>query len=229
MAVVELGRRERKKQAVRDTIQAETLALVRIHGVDGTTIDAICDCADIAKKTFYNYYASKHDLLIDISQNLLLERMAKTIDETLQTQRSLAEQLDYIFGEIAQRNHAAGDLERGLIEFMVSNLAVNPAEGAGQLTQMNDYYTRLYRHHADELRAGLSPEFCAELTVGMSNSVTLNWLHNDDYDAEARYRQLSDFLTSSIKATGYTSSVRLTGFYKGEVCHLIDGRVLLYS
>ncbi len=201
MAVVELGRRERKKQAVRDSIREETLGLIITHGIDGTTIDAICDCADIAKKTFYNYYASKHDLLIDICQSVLMDRMANTIDEAMGDDRPLAEQIDHIFGVIAERNRAAGDLERGLIEFLVSNLAVNPAEGAGQLTQMNDYYTRLYRQHADELREGLTPEFCAELTVGMSNSVSLNWLHNDDYDAGARYRQLSDFLKSSMLKT----------------------------
>ena len=123
MAVVELGRRERKKLAVRDSIREETLGLIHRHGVEGTTIDAICDCADIARKTFYNYYASKHELVMDICQNLLLERMSLTIDEALQTPRSLGEQLDHIFGVIAERNHAAGDLERELIEFMVSNLA----------------------------------------------------------------------------------------------------------
>lgn len=198
MAVVEMGRRERKKQAVRDSILEETLGLVSIHGVDGTTIDVICDCTDISKKTFYNYYASKHDLLIDICQTLLLQRMDQAIDAALHTERTLAEQLAHIFDDIGERNQQAGELERGLIEFMVSNLAANPAEGAGQLTQMNDCYARLYRQHREELRDGLSPEFCAELTVGMSNSVTLNWLHNDDYDAGSRYRQLADFLKSSM-------------------------------
>jgi AcrR family transcriptional regulator len=198
VAVVELGRRERKKQVVRDSIREETLDLVRRHGVEGTTIDAICDCVDIAKKTFYNYYSSKHDLLIDICQSLLMDRMEATITEALESDRDLAAQLDHIFAVIGQRNSAAGDLEKQLIEFMVSNLAVNPQEGAGQLTLMNEYYRRLFDRHREELRPGLSPEFCAEMTVGMSNAVTLNWLHQADYDAESRYRQLSDYLKTSM-------------------------------
>jgi len=198
LAVVELGRRERKKQAVRDSIREETLGLIHRHGIDGTTIDAICDCTDIAKKTFYNYYSSKHDLLIDICQTVLMDRMETTIGDALGTNRTLAQKLDRIFDEIAERNKSAGTLEQGLVEFMVSNLAVNPAEGAGQLSQMNDYYASLYRHHRDELKEDLSPEFCAEMTVGMSNAVTLNWLHHEDYDAGSRYRQLADFLKSSL-------------------------------
>ena len=50
MSVVPLGRRERKKQAVREKILEETLGLIATHGIDGTTIDAICDCADIASR-----------------------------------------------------------------------------------------------------------------------------------------------------------------------------------
>jgi len=198
LPVIEIGRRERKKQAVRERICEETLMLVAIHGIEGTTIDAICDCADIAKKTFYNYYGSKHELMLDICQSLLMERMEATIINALEVDRDLGAQLDYIFEEIAQRTQSAGDLERGLIEFMVGNLAANPAEGAGQLSMMNDYYQRLFEHYRDALRPGLSPEFCAEMTVGMSNAVTLNWLHHKEYDAGARYRQLSNYLQQSM-------------------------------
>ena len=202
MAVIEIGRRERKKQAVRERICEETLLLVANHGIEGTTIDAICDCADIAKKTFYNYYASKHDLLLDICQSLLMERMEAIILNALQVERDLGEQLDHIFAEIAERNHSAGAMEKGLIEFMVSNLAANPAEGAGQLTMMNAYYCRLFKHYSHALRPELSPEFCAEMTVGMSNAVTLNWLHHKDYDAGTRYRQLSNYLKQSMLKAG---------------------------
>jgi AcrR family transcriptional regulator len=198
VAVVELGLRERKKQAVRDRILEETLVLIGQHGIDGTTIDAICECADIAKKTFYNYYSAKHDLVIDICESLLLKRMGAAVDEALASDRSLPAQWDHIFEEIAERNTRVGVLEKRLIEFMVSNLAANPAEGAGQLTTMNDYWLALYQHHSKELRPGLSPEFCAEMTVGMSNAITLNWLHQDDYDAVQRYRQLASYLKTSM-------------------------------
>ena len=201
MPVIELGRRERKKQAARERICEETLMLVASHGIEGTTIDAICDCADIAKKTFYNYYASKHDLMLDICQSLLMERMESTISDALAVDRDLGAQLDHIFNEIAERTQGAGTLEKGLIEFMVGNLAANPAEGAGQLSMMNAYYLRLYEHYKDALRPELSPEFCAEMTVGMSNAVTLNWLHHKKYDAGTRYRQLSNYLKESMLKT----------------------------
>jgi hypothetical protein len=48
-------------------------------------------------------------------------------------------------------------LERELIEFMVTNLAVNPNEGAGQLTLMNNCYLELFQSHRSQLRPELSP------------------------------------------------------------------------
>ena len=195
---IPLGRRERKKLAVRDKIIEESIALVAIHGVEGTTIDAICDCADIAKKTFYNYYSAKHDLLTDICRSHLLERASDLIDESLASSPGLAGRLDYAFTQLAQRNRAAGKLERELIDYMVGSLSDNRTEGASQLSFLNNCFYRLYSASEPSLKSGLSAEFCAEMTVGMVNAITLNWLHNEDYDSDSRYRQLLNYIKASM-------------------------------
>jgi AcrR family transcriptional regulator len=192
------GRRERKKQAVREKIYEETANLIELHGVEGTTIDAICDCTDIAKKTFYNYYPSKHELLLDICQSILLNRTSELIDSALASQQKLVGQLDLIFQAMQNNNDKAGRLERELIAYMVSNLAMNISQGAGQLTFMNDCFERLYKASEDELKPQFSPEFCAEITVGMVNALTLNWLHNDHYDVTAKYQTLAIYIQQSI-------------------------------
>ena len=63
---------------------------------------------------------------------------------------------------------------------------------------MNDCYCRFYQHHRDALRPGLNPEFCAEITVSMSNGLTLNWMHRADYDIESRFRELGEYLKASM-------------------------------
>ena len=164
MAVVALGRRERKKLELRDKICEETMRLIARHGIEGTTIDAICDCADIAKKTFYNYYSAKHDLLIDICQSNLLDRSEALIAAALQQGHSLSERLDYVFAEMVNNNHQAGFLEKQLIEYLVANMGVNKSQGAGQLQFMNDCFEQLFASSPKELRNGLSPTFCARWT-----------------------------------------------------------------
>jgi AcrR family transcriptional regulator len=192
------GRRERKKQLLRDGIWEETIGLIKREGVERTTIDAICERVDIAKKTFYNYYSSKHDLLIDICQSELLDRTDELIDEALAGSAQLAAQLDTIFTVFAQRNRSAGMLDRELINYMVGSLSDNRSNGGGQLTFMNECFLRLYRAGESQLKPGLTPEFCAEMTVGMSNGITLNWLHDKKYDTENNFLMLLAFIRNSM-------------------------------
>lgn len=54
-----MGLRERKKQKARIAIEKAALELVLEHGYDGTTVEDICERAEVSKKTFFNYFPSK--------------------------------------------------------------------------------------------------------------------------------------------------------------------------
>ncbi len=200
MPATQLGRRERKKLAVRDSICRETVRLIERYGVEGVTIDAICDCVDIAKKTFYNYYATKGDLLNDILHSELLERTEQLIDSVMESGRDFAGQLEMIVEVFSDRDHDSGGLERELIAYSVGALSSNLSEGGEQLALINSFFLKLFKHNQAELKPGLDPAFCAEMTVGMFNAITLNRLHNADYDTDARYRDLHGLLCRSFLA-----------------------------
>jgi len=51
--------RERKKQQTRQAIHEAALQLVDENGLDGTTIEQICQVAGVSPRTFFNYYQSK--------------------------------------------------------------------------------------------------------------------------------------------------------------------------
>lgn len=192
------GRRERKKQLLRERIWEETIRLIEREGVEGTTIDAVCQGVDVAKKTFYNYYGSKHELLIDICQTQLLNRTDELVDEALAGSDRLTEQLDTIFAAFSQRNSSAGKLDRELIDYMVGSLSDNRSDGGGQLTFMNKCFLRLYQAAETQIKPGLTPTFCAEMTVGMSNAITLNWLHDKTYDTENNFLMLLAYIKNSM-------------------------------
>ncbi len=62
-----LSRRERKKLETRQALLEASLALFREKGYQATTVEEITDRADVAKGTFFNYFASKEALLDDLS------------------------------------------------------------------------------------------------------------------------------------------------------------------
>jgi TetR/AcrR family transcriptional regulator, cholesterol catabolism regulator len=57
------GRRERKKQRVKERLYASALSLFAENGYDRTSIDEIAARADVARGTFFNYFQRKEDLI----------------------------------------------------------------------------------------------------------------------------------------------------------------------
>jgi len=62
-----LSRRERKKLETRQALLEASLDLFREKGYQATTVEEITGRADVAKGTFFNYFASKEALLDDLS------------------------------------------------------------------------------------------------------------------------------------------------------------------
>jgi AcrR family transcriptional regulator len=58
------GRRERKKLATRAALRRAALRLALRDGVENVTAERIADEADIALRTFFNYFSSKEEALL---------------------------------------------------------------------------------------------------------------------------------------------------------------------
>ncbi|MFI6452453.1 TetR/AcrR family transcriptional regulator [Streptosporangium amethystogenes] len=58
------GRRERKKQATRAALRQAALRLSVRHGVENVTVEQIAEEADIALRTFFNYFSSKEEAVM---------------------------------------------------------------------------------------------------------------------------------------------------------------------
>ena len=55
----EVSRRERKKEETKERIFKAAFALFKQRGVEATTVEDICEKADVAKGTFFNYFPHK--------------------------------------------------------------------------------------------------------------------------------------------------------------------------
>lgn len=59
-----VGRRERKKLATRAALSEAALRLAVEHGVEHVTAEHIADEADVAVRTFFNYFSSKEEAVV---------------------------------------------------------------------------------------------------------------------------------------------------------------------
>jgi AcrR family transcriptional regulator len=57
------GLRERKRQQTRERLTRMAMALFRERGFEATTLDDIAAAADISRRSFFHYFASKEDVV----------------------------------------------------------------------------------------------------------------------------------------------------------------------
>lgn len=113
-----LGRRERKKLEVEQRIRNAALRLFREKGYDETTVEEITEAADVAKGTFFNYFARKDALLEALAEDLIGELFERLGPE--ETWRGTSrEQLERLFVTLADLVARDPELSRiMLIEHM---------------------------------------------------------------------------------------------------------------
>ncbi|MDX1734585.1 MAG: TetR/AcrR family transcriptional regulator [Halioglobus sp.] len=192
------GRRERKKKALRARIVTDCCTLIADIGVDGTTLEALCDQVDISKKTFYNYFDSKDSLLLEICQSHLVAGIAAALDTAMAEGGDCAAQLDLVFTALAEGQAEPQRFDVELIDYLVSNFVRNRGASVGLLDEMNAHFTRFFDHHRESLRQGYSPQFCGEMVVGMIVSVALNWINHPEATSAQALPQLCAFIQQSM-------------------------------
>lgn len=63
-ALIEGGLRERKRAATRAAITASARTLTAERGLNGYTVEEVCERAGISRRTFFNYFPAKEDAVI---------------------------------------------------------------------------------------------------------------------------------------------------------------------
>lgn len=63
-AISEVGLRERKRAATRAAITAVARSLTAERGLNGYTVEEVCERTGISRRTFFNYFPTKEDAII---------------------------------------------------------------------------------------------------------------------------------------------------------------------
>jgi AcrR family transcriptional regulator len=150
------GLRERKKIKLRRTIQAEALRLFGTQGYDQTTVEQIAEAAETSTTTFYRYFPTKEDVVLDDAYDPIVEATIAS--------RPAGEALTETFRAAAAAVAAASEIDHDFNLARLSLVATAPALDARYAGEQRGSIDLIARLLAD--RAGRSAgDFQVRLTA----------------------------------------------------------------
>lgn len=120
-----MGLRERKKQALRETLYNQSVELFRRDGFDQVPVTMICQAAGIAKGTFFNHFPTKDHVLVE-----WYTRINTNDDDALPPSGSVDERLMTVIRRVFDQALADADLWRSKQERVALNADLRAVERA---------------------------------------------------------------------------------------------------
>ena len=168
---------ERKRQLVRDELSAAALKAFALQGFDETTIDEITRAVGVSRRTFFRYFKSKEDVIIEflaeIGARVPAELAARPVSElpAVALRQALATIID-TYTEYPQKSLALAKL-----------ILSTPALRARYLDRQYEWRTSLARELAHrtglDLDNDLRPTLIVSVALAAFDTSLHNWVRSD--------------------------------------------------
>lgn len=188
-----LGRASKRLARVERVLDAAS-ALFERQGYDGTKISEICAEADIAYGTFFNHFGGKRDLLRGLSERAL-RTLTERLEQLSKGRRSLASQLALLFED----GFATLDPARRELLGQIWTVTVAEPSGEGDRRFHAAFASFLAEGVArGQVRGDVPIDTLAEILGSTYSTMTLNWVHQDDYPIRERAKAAARFLAEAL-------------------------------
>jgi AcrR family transcriptional regulator len=195
------SRRGRRRQELRLRIVEAAVALFDEQGFDATKVTDICARADVANKTFFNYFPTKSDLLREIAQGAL-DQFLGEIEAARKTPGGTRERLRALFERIADNALAAGPMHRELLAEII-HVAHESRTEREQARRLHQAFRALVRdgRSAGDVDTAHTVETQTDMLIGAFYALMLNWANLDDYPLRRQALAAARFLADALTRT----------------------------
>ena len=186
-----LGRREKRKQEIRQRIEDAAYQLFQQQGIEDTSIEEICVEADVARRTFYGHFTNKHALLGGLGITRLYSRSEPMLSELManhaSTRARLQAMIDYIESSFAGMN----DIDRQLVLVGPTAFAEDQERQREIGNSSMASFTQLINAGIElgDVKTEFTPLMLATTVVGTLNMLTISWCLDSSYPVFAKLEE----------------------------------------
>jgi AcrR family transcriptional regulator len=148
-----------------DRFVAAALELMQERGSTDFTVQDVVDRSRMSIRTFYNFFASKDDLLVAVHETVLAEEVTPHIRERCEAESDPLEQVHAYIEGMHELTSNAGPASRALTTYQHRLAEARPDELDRAFQPQLDLLVELVRGAASsgQLHSALSPEMAAYL------------------------------------------------------------------
>ena len=192
-----VNRLQRRKLEVREKILAAAFELFLRKGVAATTIEEICEHADVANRTFFNHFATRQDMIRALAERRLVNLHDVVFDRA---DEAIPTRLIGVFDDIAAALVGSGDTYREMIGEMLTISGYGIQRGSN----LHDTFVELVKEGVarGEVSERHDAETLADIIVGALSGGIVNWTGDRTYSLETNLHNLgvalAELLTTSV-------------------------------
>jgi AcrR family transcriptional regulator len=181
-----MNRVDRRKMEVRDRILGAAFDLFLSQGVSATTIEEICERADVANRTFFNHFTTRQDMM-----RALAERRLVNLHDVIADRASepVPARLVGLFDDIAAALVESSDTYREMIGEMFASTGYGIQRGFA----LHDTFLELVKEGVARGEVGVrhDAQTLADIIVGALTGGIVNWTVDRTYSLETSLHDLA--------------------------------------
>jgi len=191
-----ISRRARKKAETRREIYRAAMELFRERGFEGVTIEAICEAADVARRTFFLHFPTKGMLLYEFNR-----QVAEDFTAASGPRGSALAELERLVDTVGDRLVADGPVMGAMLrEYFTTPLAARVGE-----TEKDDLYALLMSifergQQQGEFRSTISSQLAVMTLLSTSAAVLSGAAFPKDTPREEARRQFFEIVLHGVLA-----------------------------
>ncbi len=181
-----MNRIDRRKMEVRERILGAAFDLFLSQGVSATTIEEICERADVANRTFFNHFPTRQDMMRALAERRLLNLHDVIFDRTSEP---IPARLIGVFDDIATALVKSSSTYRELIGEMLASSGYGIQRGFA----LHDTFLELVKDGVarGEVSARHDAQTLADILVSALTGGIVNWTVDRTYSLETGLHDLA--------------------------------------
>ncbi len=188
-----MNRMDRRKREVRDRILGAAFDLFLSQGVSATTIEEICERADVANRTFFNHFPTRQDMMRALAESRLLNLHDVVVDRRTEP---VPARLVGLFDDIATVLVKSSDTYREVIAEMLASSGYGIQRGFA----LHDTFLELIKEGVARGEVGVKhdAQTLADIIVGALTGGIVNWTVDRTYSLETGLHDLAVALSDLL-------------------------------